>query len=258
MSRRVRIGDTEKMKCVSNDVAKGVESSRNGFMSAFEEFERINAEIVENRERRERIEKRIAERLEAVEELRKRNAGDIAEYSEEKERVNAETAAKEKANDDVRAAKEVHENWETMLRNVKATDRPGRGMAKTSLSAFMATEPTKPENITVPEITPINGNVEARGLRAIQELAEAMNDCAVAVAERRGCDEREGELLNALDEKEVEMLEMRKVFEQDVNKTTDLCASASAREKARRDFEIKALKQTRDAAIAGLKARGVK
>lgn len=238
-------------KQVSNEIAREVACTRKNLIAAFKSIEEVRAEINANNVRLEKVLQRVCETSEKIEVLRVDSMSAICAYEKELERVAAESKLRGEVKEEIRRVRQEHGEWELKLRNARTRNKHA------TIEELMASEPKKPEDIAVPEIKPVEKNIEARGLVASYDLSVAVNDYALAVAARRECREREVELSALLDKREREFLEARKEYEKDVNTAV---VESERRERVaheERKRKIAALKASRDAANAGLKQMGV-
>lgn len=237
-------------KGVSNEIARDVQMTRTKLFAAFKSVEDVRAEINKNSVRLEKVVQKVCETSEQVEVLRASSISAICEYEKELERVAAESNLRSEAKAEKKRVQQEHERWELDLRNARTRRK------HETIKKLEASEPMKPEDVAVPEIKPVGKNIEARGLVASYDLSVAINDYVLAVAARRECKEREVELLALLDERERELIETRKEYEIDVNRTIGEYERRERVAQEERKRKIAALKASRDAANVGLKQMG--
>jgi len=239
------------IKNISNDVAREVKTSRDEFMSAFVDVENICVEIKKHKDRLEKIEVKILERFKMVAEMRVKTAESLDAYKKEQSRIAIENEAIANAKHNRSIAAEAHAEWELLLRNAR-TRREGSN----EIDKIIKSEPAKPDSIMIPVLSPIDSKIESCGLVAIQDLAFAMSEYALAIAERIECKETLLKLSDELEGKEDTMIECRNSFEKDIAKVDRDFKARALAAKTQRENEIKNLRQMRDAAIKGLQAMG--
>ena len=237
-------------KDVSNEIARDVAMTRKNLLAAFKSVEDVRAEINTNNIRLEKVLQKVCETSERIEVLRASSMVVISNYEKELERVSDECRLRAEAKAEKKRVQQEHERWELDLRNART-----RRKCET-IKKLEASEPKKPEDVVIPEIKPVEKNVEARGLVASYDLSVAVNDYVLAIAARRECKEREVELSALLNKRECELIEARKEYEIDVNRTIAEYERRARVAQEERKQKIAALKASRDAANAGLKQMG--
>lgn len=237
-------------KEITKDVDGVIKSERSAFMSAYEEAEKIRAEILTETERLETLVQNEKARREVAAGLRVTLLQVIRIYQDEVERVRIEWAAVSKARDERRKAKEILASWENQCNNARVQRNRER------LQELESNKPIDPESILIPEVKPIDEQTEAQGIAALQELACAMNDCALAIIDRRRCQELIAELSEKLESAECDLIDKRKIFDKEVDRAMLEHVQRIETAKLQREREINALKQARKNADARLKALG--
>lgn len=237
-------------KDVSNEIARDVAMTRKNLFAAFKSVEDVRAEINTNNIRLEKVLQKVCETSERIEVLRASSMVVISNYEKELERVSDERRLMAEAKAEKKRVQQEHERWELDLRNARTRRK------YETIKKLEASEPKKPEDVVIPEIKPVEKNVEARGLVASYDLSVAVNDYVLAIAARRECKEREVELSALLNERECELIEARKEYEIDVNRTIGEYERRERVAQEERKRKIAALKASRDAANAGLKQMG--
>lgn len=244
-------------KEITRDVESVINDWRSAFMSAYAETEEIRAELLTETERLETKKQAEKALYESVAALRGTLCQIIADYQGEVDRVRAECR-------EVGAAKAERKKLEARLSDWineigRAKNNRALGLRGVSDEVIMKLESEKPdpESITIPEVTPVDEQIEARGVAALQELAVAMNDCTLAIIARRHCQERIAELTERLEAAEVDLIDKRKEFEKELNSAVHEHETRIRAASAKREQEINALKKARDATAARLKALGV-
>ncbi len=242
---------------VADEVKKGTAQTRAAFVSACCEAEKIRSEMPAVRLRIEAKTKAEACAREKAEALRKELEPAVEKLSREIKREHSERVAYNARLDElVQAAlnssdRELRNkafNWKASIDRAVAVGRWSEGRRL---------EVENPFRSELPEVKPVGENVEKEGLDAAQRLAAAMNDCAIAVADRRRCQVELSELVDRLEAAEEKMLALRDEYEKDFN---DSVRNYEARLKAaakERENRIKALKAARDSSVAELKAMGI-
>ena len=238
-------------KNVSNDIARSVACTRKIFFAAYDAVLEVQAEMAKNEERFKKVSMVLCEKANNCEKLRKASIGQIVEYKKELDRIEQETELVRAAKKEKHNAVAQHNNWEMQLRNARV-----RGQSE-AISLLEKAEPTKPEDVLIPEIRPIDVRVEARGLVAVYDLSVAMNDHTLAIAALRECEERRVELAKLLSDRECELFAVRKEYEADVNKTIAEYERRERIAKAARAQKVAALKAARDGAAAELSQMGI-
>ena len=242
---------------VPDEVKNRTAQTRAAFMSAYFDAEKIRSEMSAVRSRIEAKAKEEDSTREKAEALRKELEPAIEKLSREREREQSEKAARGEKLGELEqyvlrsGDKELCEKFIKWVQSIHDANVSGRRSDAKRL------ESEKPFDFELPDVKPVDESVEKQGLDAAQRLAAAMNDCAVAVADRRKCQAELSELVDRLEAAEEKTLALRDAYERDFNATVrDYEARLTAAAKAR-DNRIKALKAARDSSVAELKAMGI-
>lgn len=242
---------------VPDEVKNRTAQTRAAFMSAYFDAEKIRSEMSAVRSRIEAKAKEEESAREKAEALRNELEPAIEKLSREREREQSEIAARGKKLDEFVQAALNSGDRERIQKVCDWKDSITRAHIHGKPSEAKRLESESPFELELPEVKPVDKGVEKSGLDAEQRLAVAMNDCAVAVADRRKCQAELSELEDRLAAAEEKMLALRDEYEKDFNvsvRNYEARLKAAAKE---RENRIKALKAARDSSVAELKAMGI-